>query len=115
MEPTTHTIDAAGQSLGRVASRAAVLLRGKDTAHFDPSRLSDSTVIIHNLDKVVFKGSKTTSTKFHRHSGYPGGLYTRTLEEQWARNPKEVLRSAVRGMLPVNRSRDRLLKHLIVQ
>ena len=111
---TTHTIDATGQSLGRVATRAAVLLRGKDTPAYEPNVLADVKVVIQHLDKVVFKGTKATSTKYHRHSGYPGGLYTRTLEEQWRRSPANVLRMAVRGMLPENRSRDKMLKNLIV-
>jgi len=115
MATTIHDIDAAGQSLGRIASRAAVLLRGKDQPGFEPRVIPDVHVVVHNLDKIVFKGTKATSTKFHRHSGYPGGLYTRTLAEAWARSPREVLRHAVRGMLPENRSRDRILKNLIVK
>lgn len=110
-----HEIDAAGQSLGRIASRIAVLLRGKDAPSFDPSRLPDVQVHVSNLDKVVFKGTKTSAVVQYRHSGYPGGLYERTLGESWARNKAEVLRKAVRGMLPPNRSRDRLLKNLIVK
>ena len=112
---TTHTIDAANQSLGRVASRIAVLLRGKDQASYEPRIMTGAQVIVQNLDKIVFKGTKAETTKYHRHSGYPGGLYTRTLTEMWSRSPANVLRLAVRGMLPPNRSRDRLLKNLIVK
>lgn len=110
-----HEIDAADQSLGRIASRIAVLLRGKDTAAFTPNIIPDVQVVVRNLDKVVFKGTKATATVHYRHSGFPGGMYSRTLEESWARNKFEVLRRAVRGMLPPNRSRDRLLKRLVVQ
>jgi large subunit ribosomal protein L13 len=113
--PTVHDIDAAGQSLGRIATRAAVLLRGKDQPGFEPRIAPDVQVVVHNLDKVVFKGSKATTKTFYRYSGYPGGLRSRTLEEAWAKSPREVLRHAVRGMLPVNKTRDKLLKNLIVK
>ncbi len=113
--PTHHEIDAAGQSLGRIASRIAVLLRGKDKATFTPHIAGDAQVIVHNLDQVVFKGTKAQTTRYYRHSGYPGGLHSRTLEEEWARSPENVLRMAVRGMLPPNRTRDRILKNLIIK
>ena len=112
---THHEIDATGQSLGRIASRIAVLLRGKDQPGFTPNIAGTSQVIVKNLDKIVFKGTKAQTTKYYRHSGYPGGLYTRTLEEEWARSPENVLRMAVRGMLPENRPRDKVLKNLIVK
>jgi len=113
--PITHEIDAANQSLGRVASRIAILLRGKDKASYQPHLMTGAKVIVHNLDKIVFKGSKAATTKYYRHSGYPGGLYERTLEQKWAKNPKEVLRLAVRGMLAPNRQRDQLLKNITVK
>lgn len=117
--PTTsskiHEIDATGQSLGRIASRAAMLLRGKDTPAFEPRIMPDVKVVVHNLSQVVFKGTKAKSTRYYRHSGYPGGMYSRTLEELWAKSPKEALRLAVRGMLPVNRTRDRMLRNLLVK
>ncbi|MCC6934284.1 MAG: 50S ribosomal protein L13 [Candidatus Yanofskybacteria bacterium] len=108
-------IDATNQSLGRMASKIAMMLRAKDTAGWTPHIMPSVQVVVHNLDKVVFKGTKATSTKYYRHSGYPGGLRERTLEEMWARNKSEVLRLAVRGMLPENRQRDQLLKNLIVK
>ena len=110
-----HEIDATGESLGRIATWIAVLLRGKNLPSYEPRIAPDVRVVVHNLDKVVFKGTKTTSKVYYRHSGYPGGLYQRTLGEAWARNPSEVLRHAVRGMLPPNRSRDRILRNLIVK
>ncbi|MCC6405137.1 MAG: 50S ribosomal protein L13 [Candidatus Yanofskybacteria bacterium] len=110
-----HEIDATNQSLGRMASRIAMMLRAKDTPGWTPNIMPEVQVVVHNLDKVVFKGTKATSTVYYRHSGYPGGLRERTLEEMWERNKKEVLRLAVRGMLPENRQRDQLLKNLIVK
>jgi large subunit ribosomal protein L13 len=110
-----HDIDATGQSLGRIASKVAVLLRGKDVPTFEPNIMPDVKVTITNLDKVVFKGTKAESTRYYRHSGFPGGLHETTLEKKWAKNPKEVLRLAVRGMLPPNRLRDRMLRNIIVK
>ena len=115
MPTTTHEIDASSQSLGRIATRIATLLRGKDLPTYEPRLMPDVKVVVKNLDKVVFKGTKGESKKYYRFSGYPGGLRTRTLDENWARDPKHVLRLAVRGMLPPNRQRDRLLKNLVVQ
>ena len=112
---TIHEIDATGQSLGRMATRIATLLRGKDKATYEPRMLSDVKVVVHNLDKIVFKGTKTTSMIRHHYSGYHGGLYSATLGERWAKDKKEVLRRTVRGMLPENRSRDRLLRNLTVK
>jgi large subunit ribosomal protein L13 len=112
--PTIHKLDAAGQSLGRIASRAAVLLRGKDVPTYEPRILPKVKVEISNIGQMVFKGTKAQSTKYYRHSGYPGGIREMTLEEKWARHPAEVVRLAVRGMLPPNRTRDRLLRNLII-
>ncbi len=108
-------IDATNQSLGRLASKIAMMLRGKDAPTWTPNIIPDVQVVVHHLDKVVFKGTKATSTVFYRHSKYPGSLRKRTLEEAWARNKAAVLRKAVRGMLPENRQRDKLLKHLSIQ
>lgn len=108
-------LDASGQSLGRLASRIAVLLRGKDTPGWTPHIIANVKIVVHNLDKVVFKGTKLTSMKKYRHSGYPGGLHERTLEQRWAKNKTQVLRETVRGMLPENRHRDILLQNLIVK
>jgi large subunit ribosomal protein L13 len=113
---TTHIdIDAANQSLGRIATRIATILRGKDKPSFTPNIMPDVMVVIHNLDKIIFKGTKAATTKYYRHSGYPGGLYERTLEQKWAANPREVLRLAVRGMLPENRLRDKMLRNISVK
>ncbi len=111
----TKELDATGQSLGRLASKIAMMLRGKDTAAWEPRVIPEVQVIVHNLDKIVFKGTTAQSTVYYRHSKYPGSLKERTLEQEWARDKANVLRMAVRGMLPENRQRDKLLKHLIVQ
>lgn len=112
---TVIEIDASGQSLGRMATKIATVLRGKDKAAWTPNIIPDVQVVVHNLDKVVFKGTKAQSKVYHRYSGYPGGLYERTLEEAWARDKKAVLRKVVRGMLPENRQRDVLLTHIVIK
>lgn len=108
-------IDATNQSLGRMASKIAMVLRGKDTADWTPNIIPDVQVVVHNLDKIVFKGTKAQSKVYYRHSGFPGGMYERTLEEAWARDKKAVLRKVVRGMLPENRQRDILLNHIVIK
>ena len=112
---TTHEIDASGQSLGRIASKIALLLRGKNLPTYEPRTMPDVKVVVHNLDKVVFKGTKAESTIYYRHSGFPGGMHTKTLAEKWAKSPKDVLRLAVRGMLPENRQRDQLLRKITLK
>lgn len=108
-------IDATNQSLGRMATKIALSLRGKDTAQWTPNIIPDVQVVVHNLDKIVFKGTKAQSKVYFRHSGFPGGMKERTLGEAWTRDKKQVLRDVVRGMLPENRQRDVLLNHLVVK
>ncbi len=108
-------IDATNQSLGRMATKIAMSLRGKDTPAWTPNIIPDVQVVVRNLDQIVFKGTKATSKVYYRHSGYPGGLKERTLEEAWARDKNQVLRSVVRGMLPENRQRDILLNNIVIK
>ena len=110
----TIDIDATGQSLGRMATKIALLLRGKDTPGWTPNIIPDVQVAVHNLSKIVFKGTKAKSKVYYRYSGYPGGLKARTLEDAWAKDPSRVLRGVVRGMLPDNRQRDILLNRIII-
>lgn len=109
-----RVIDAAGQPLGRVATRAASLLRGKHKAAFAPHLDAGDAVIIVNAAKVRVTGKKLSDKQYVRHSGYPGGLKVETLERLLARRPEEVLRRAVRGMLPRNRLGDRMIRKLFV-
>ena len=98
-----HVIDASDIVLGRLASQAAILLRGKHKAIFAPHVDTGDFVIIVNAAKVALTGNKLADKRAYRHSGYPGGLRSRTLREQLDRRPTEVLRVAVKGMLPKNR------------
>jgi large subunit ribosomal protein L13 len=105
-------IDAEGQSLGRLCSRIAILLRGKHLASFEPHIQPNIDVVVSNIDKIKFTGTKYETKKFFHYSGYPGGLKERTLGTEWEKKPKEVLRHTVYRMLPVNRMRDKVITHL---
>ena len=115
MATKTYEIDATGQALGRIATHIATLLRGKNLASFEPNIQPDVKVVLKNIDKMKFTGTKLSSVVRHRHSGYPGGIYSRTLGKEWAKQPKEVVRKAVYRMLPTNRMRDKIINNLEIQ
>jgi len=96
-------VDAEGQTLGRLATRIADALRGKDKAEYTPHVDTGDFVVVVNAEKIQVTGKKLDDKIYYRHSGYPGGLRSRTLREQLERRPTEVLRKAVKGMLPRNR------------
>ena len=102
VEATWHVIDATDVVLGRLATQAAVLLRGKHKATFAPHVDSGDFVIVVNADKVALTGNKRTSKLAYRHSGYPGGLRATPIGELLAKRPERVIEQAVRGMLPKN-------------
>ena len=103
IERRWHVVDAEGQTLGRLATRIADVLRGKDKPVYTPHVDTGDFVIVVNAEKIAVTGSKLDSKMYYRHSGYPGGLKHRTLRDQLERRPTEVLRKAVKGMLPRNR------------
>ncbi len=107
-------VDAEGQTLGRLATRIADVLRGKLKPEYTPHVDTGDFVVVVNAEKVVVTGNKLESKLYHRHSGYPGGLRTRTLAEMLERQPEEVLRKAVRGMLPRNKLARAQLRKLKV-
>jgi large subunit ribosomal protein L13 len=96
-------VDAAGQTLGRLATQIASTLRGKRKATYTPHVDTGDFVIVVNAEKIAVTGKKLTEKRYWRHSGYPGGIRSRTLEEQLRRRPEEVIRHAVKGMLPRTR------------
>src|SRR5213075_425345 len=104
-----YLVDADGQTLGRLATLIADTLRGKRKPVYTPHVDTGDFVIVVNAEKVAVTGSKLDQKIYHRHSGYPGGLKSRTLREQLDRRPTEVLRIAVKGMLPKNRLARQLL------
>jgi large subunit ribosomal protein L13 len=107
-----YIIDASEASLGRVATRVATLLTGKEkpifTSHID---CGDFVIIINAKDTAV-TGKKATDKIYYRHSGFPGGIKQRTFTEQMEHDPTAALRNAIRGMLPVNKLRDGRLERL---
>ena len=98
-----HVVDATDQVLGRLASKIAVILQGKHKATYTPHVDTGDFVVVVNAEKIAVTGQKLDQKLYHRHSGFPGGIRTRTLREQLERRPTEVLRKAVKGMLPRNR------------
>jgi large subunit ribosomal protein L13 len=98
-----HVIDAEGQVLGKVATEAANLLRGKHKPIWAPHVDTGDHVIVVNAAKLDVSPRKLADKQYHRHSGYPGGLSTETLEHMLQRDPERVVRLAIRGMLPKNR------------
>src|SRR6187397_3649565 len=98
-----YVVDAEGQTLGRLATRIADMLRGKGKPEYTPHVDTGDFVVVVNAEKIQVTGNKLDQKMYHRHSGYPGGLRSRTLREQLERRPTEVLRKAVKGMLPRNR------------
>ena len=96
-------VDATGQTLGRLATQIADTLRGKNKPEFTPHCDVGDFVIVVNAERIAVTGKKMEEKRYYRHSGYPGGLKTRTLAEMLDRRPEEVIRKAVKGMLPRNR------------
>jgi large subunit ribosomal protein L13 len=108
VERKWYVIDAAGQTLGRLASQAAALIRGKHKPQFTPHVDTGDFVIIVNADKVHLTGKKLEKKKYYRHSGHPGGLKVTTAGDMLKNNPVRMVELAVHGMLPKNRLGERL-------
>ena len=103
IERRWYVVDAEGKTLGRLATRIADTLRGKGKPEYTPHVDTGDFVVVVNAEKVAVTGKKLDEKMYYRHSGYPGGLRKRTLREELERRPTEVLRKAVRGMLPRTR------------
>ncbi|NGM17879.1 50S ribosomal protein L13 [Eggerthellaceae bacterium zg-893] len=95
-------IDAENQVLGRVAAKAATILKGKHKPQYTPHVDTGDFVIIINADKIRVTGNKATEKRYYRHSGYPGGLKSESFQEAMAKHPERVIEHAVKGMLPKN-------------
>jgi large subunit ribosomal protein L13 len=114
IERAWHVIDADDAVLGRVATEAATLLRGKHKPTFAPHVDTGDHVIVVNAAKLRVTERKATGKLYYRHSGYPGGLRSESLEHLLERDPEKVVRRAVRGMLPKSRLGRRQIKKLRV-
>lgn len=111
----THTIDAEGKVLGRLATKIATLLRGKHKPDFMPNKDAGDFVVVKNPDKIKLTGRKMEQKKYYHHTGFLGGLKETPLKKVFAENPGEVLKRAVFGMLPKNRLRARQIKRLKIE
>ncbi len=106
-----YVVDADGQTLGRLATRIADALRGKRKPEYTPHIDTGDFIVVVNAEKIRVTGDKLNQKRYWRHSGYPGGIKSRTLAEMLERRPEEVIRKAVKGMLPRNRlARQQLTK-----
>ena len=114
IERQWYVVDAEGQTLGRLASRIAPILKGKHKPTYSPHLDCGDFVIIVNAEKVRVTGQKLDQKLYYHHSGYPGGLKSISLRDQLGRHPERVLESAVRGMLPKNKLGRRMIKKLKV-
>ncbi len=112
IERNWYVVDAEGQVLGRLATKIATMLRGKHKPIFTPHLDTGDFVVVVNADKVRLTGRKLDQKKYYRHSGYMGGLKEATAKEMLERKPEEVIRLAVKRMLPKNRLGRKQLKKL---
>jgi len=108
----THKIDATNQILGRLASQVAKLLMGKASAAYKPNQDTAVGIEVTNIDKLKFSGNKINKNYHWRYSGYPGGRKQILLKEEWQKNPSQLFRQAVAGMLPANKLKKARLKRL---
>jgi large subunit ribosomal protein L13 len=107
-----HIVDAEGKILGRLASRVAMVLRGKDRPSYSPDRDLGDYVVIINAEKVAVTGNKMLQKKYYRHSGYRGNLKETNLKDMFETKPEDVLRHAVKGMIPKNKLGRQIMKRL---
>ena len=114
IEQTWYLLDAEGKTLGRLATQIADLLRGKGKPQYTPHIDTGDFVVVVNAERIHVTGNKLEQKLYYRHSGYPGGLRSRTLADQLARRPEEVIRKAVKGMLPKNKLAARQIVKLKV-
>jgi large subunit ribosomal protein L13 len=114
VEKNWVVVDAEGQTLGRLASKVALLIRGKRKPNYTPHVDCGDNVIIVNAEKVVLSGNKMTDKTYVWHTGYPGGQRTTNPEQMMAKFPERVVEKAVKGMLPKNRLGAQLFRNLHV-
>ena len=107
-----HKIDATGKAVGRVATEAALILRGKNKASFVPYLDNGDFVLVLNADKIKFSGNKLEQKRYYHHSGYPGGMKSKAMKDT---DIAEIVKKAVWNMLPKNKLRDLMIKRLVVK
>jgi large subunit ribosomal protein L13 len=111
IERRWYVVDAEGKTLGRLATQIADALRGKTKPQYTPHVDTGDFIVVVNAEKIAVTGNKLDAKLYRRHSGYPGGLKSRPLRDELERRPTEVIRTAVKGMLPRNKlARQQLTK-----
>lgn len=109
-----YIVDASGQTLGRLATVVATYLTGKHKPMFTTHIDCGDSIIVTHAAKIKVTGNKLVDKKYYRYSGFPGGIYETSLEDQLKKDPTKVITAAVKGMLPKNRLQDRRLERLMV-
>jgi len=112
MKRETHIINASDKILGRLATKIAILLQGKNKPDFLPYKDMGDIVIVKNVDKIRFSGKKLKQGKYFYHTDYPGGLKEVAIKNVFEKNPGKLLKKAVLGMLPKNKLRTKRIKRL---
>jgi len=111
-ERKIHNIDATDKPLGRLATQIALILRGKDKVTFDPAKDEGDYIEVVNCGKVKFTGKKLDQKVYYHHTNHPGGLRITKAKDVFKKDPADVLKRAVWGMLPKNKLRDQMIKRL---
>lgn len=112
--PTWYIVDAEGKTIGFLSSKIAHVLRGKHRPSFSPHQFTGDHIIVVNVEKLAVTQAKMRRKTYVNHTGYPGHIHTRSLKTVFEESPEEVIEKAVKGMLPVNRIRSKMLKNLHV-
>jgi large subunit ribosomal protein L13 len=107
-------VDAAGQTVGRIATEIARILRGKHKPNFTPHLDCGDAVVVINAEKVVLTGNKMKDKFYHHHSGYMGGIKSIAAKDLLAKHPERIIQSAVKGMIPHTKLGNKIMKHLRV-
>ena len=109
-----HLIDAENKTLGRLSSRVSTILMGKNKSQYTPNNDLGDFIVIINAEKIKLTGNKEFQKKYFRHSGYPGGLKSTTVQELRKDKPEQIILKAVKGMLPKNKLADKMISKLKV-
>ena len=114
VEKNWHIVDAEDKVLGRLAVKIATILSGKDKAQYSPNADLGDFVVVVNAEKVKVTGNKFSQKNYYHHTGYPGGLKTKSFEKMQEDSPEKIIEKAVKGMLPKNKLANQIIKKLKV-
>ena len=114
VEKNWHLVDAEDKVLGRLAVKIATILSGKNKAQYSPNADLGDFVVVVNADKVKVTGNKFSQKNYYHHTGYPGGLKTKSFEKMQEDSPEKIIEKAVKGMLPKNKLANQIIKKLKV-